>query len=51
VFDPEHVSEFDVLAEARVARMSAPFFGHRSKVPGEAAGNHSLGLFVEQDHD
>ena len=51
VFDPEHTEEFDILAEARVARMKPPFFGHRSKPPGEDAANHSLGLFVEKDHD
>jgi hypothetical protein len=49
VFDPEHVQEFDDLAEARVARMRAPFFKLHPKT--EVAVNHSLGLFVEKDHD
>jgi hypothetical protein len=29
VFDPEHTEKFDSLLEARIARMSAPFFGKR----------------------
>ena len=49
MFDPEHVQEFDDLAEARVARMRAPFFKLHPKT--EVAVNHSLGLFVEKDHD
>lgn len=49
VFDPEHVMEFDKLAEARVARMRAPFFGNISKATGDVIG--SLSLYPEKDHD
>jgi hypothetical protein len=49
VFDPEHVKEFDKVAEARVARMRAPFFGHVPKANGDVIG--TLSLYAEQDHD
>jgi hypothetical protein len=49
VFDPEHVKEFDKVAEARVARMRAPFFGHVPKSSGDVIG--TLSLYAEQDHD
>ncbi len=50
VFDPEHAEEFDELAETRVDRMSAPFFGRRSKLPEESEAD-APDLFAEQDHD
>jgi len=49
VFDPDHVEEFDKLSEERVARMSAPFFGHVPRALGDMSGD--LGLYAEQDHD
>ena len=49
VFDPKLVQEFDKLADARVARMRAPFFGHGPKAFGELTGE--LDLYAEQDHD
>jgi len=51
VFDPEHVKEFDSFAETRVARMSAPSFGQRSKGSGEPTADQTLGLFADHDHD
>lgn len=48
VFDPEHAKEFDDLAEARLARMRAPFFGGRPKRVGEVGGDE--GLFAGHDH-
>jgi hypothetical protein len=51
VFDQEHAKEFDDLAKARVARMSAPLFGRRPKGPGDVADSQTLGLFVEGKHD
>ena len=51
IFDPEHVQQFDGLLETRVARMSAPWFGRRSKVPGAAVGEQMPGLFAEHDND
>jgi hypothetical protein len=42
VFDPEHATEFDNLAQARIARMSAPFFGARPKGFGEPSGGADL---------
>jgi hypothetical protein len=50
IFDPEHLREFDDLAEARVARMSAPFFGHRPKAAG-AVRDEAPNLFSKPDHD
>lgn len=50
IFDPEHAAEFEDLANVRVARMSAPFFGSRSRSPSEVAENIP-GLFSEEDHD
>jgi hypothetical protein len=49
VFDSEHVPEFDRLAQMRVARMRAPFFGRRAGTPGDLS--KSRDLFAEQDHD
>ena len=49
-FDPEHVQEFDRLAEARVTRMRAPFFGNAPKALNDIV-NGNLGLYAEQDHD
>jgi hypothetical protein len=38
VFDPEHTQNFESYLEARIARMSAPFFGKRSNgVNGDPA--------------
>ena len=48
-FDPHHADEFDKLAEARVARMRAPFFGLAPKVMNVTSG--TLNLYAEQDHD
>jgi hypothetical protein len=39
VFDPEHAREFESLANTRVARMTAPFFGREPKRTGELTGD------------
>jgi hypothetical protein len=51
VFDSEHVKEFDNLADTRIARMSAPLFGHRPNISGNVTGDEAPNLFAEQDHD
>jgi hypothetical protein len=50
VFDPERATAFDAVCDARVARMSAPYFGTR----GESSGvgqEERLDLFGESDND
>jgi hypothetical protein len=51
VFDPEYVQEFDDLAQTRVARMCAPFFGNGSKGYSGVANSQTPGLFVDRDDD
>ena len=51
VFDAEYVNTFDSLAETRIARMSAPFFGHSAEAAGDLARDEALNLFTEPDHD
>jgi hypothetical protein len=48
-FDPEYANEFDSVIKARVARMSAPFFGHAPRGRRELTGD--LGFYAEHDHD
>jgi hypothetical protein len=49
VFDGEHVQEFDALADTRIARMRAPFFGQRARIADDFSGNQ--GLFEGRDRD
>lgn len=49
VFDSAHVEEFDKVSEERVARMTAPFFGHAPKAVPDTTG--TLSLYAERDHD
>jgi hypothetical protein len=44
VFDPAHADAFDGLCDARIARMSAPFFGPRRE-PSDVDGEETLDLF------
>lgn len=50
VFDPDHTSEFEGLSKRRIARMTAPFFGKRSRT-SSVDGDASLTLFTEPNHD
>lgn len=51
VFDPQHAVEFDKFAEARVARMTAPFFGVRSNASSESDRELNQDLFSGNERD
>jgi hypothetical protein len=50
IFDPAHAEAFDGLCNARVARMSAPFFSPRRE-SSDVEGEETLDLFGERDDD
>ncbi|HUW81748.1 MAG TPA: hypothetical protein VMZ31_02985 [Phycisphaerae bacterium] len=51
IFDPECIKEFNGLMETRVARMTAPFFGKRSRSTKDLEEGQRPGLFSGLDDD